>query len=62
MKLTHSERIFKNFKKHNPAVDKIEVESNGFYAIYDADGNVLARGDILKGWSDGRIRGVKADY
>jgi hypothetical protein len=63
MKLTRSERILKNFKKDNPAATKIEVDSNGFYTIYDTDGNTLARGDILKGWGDnGRIRGVKADY
>jgi len=47
--MTKSEKILKNYRNTvNPAAVAINVDSNGFYDIVDANGNVLTSGDILK--------------
>ena len=47
--MAKSERILKKYQKTvNPAAVAINVDSNGFYDIVDANCNILTSGDILK--------------
>lgn len=48
--MTKDEKILKTYQKTvNEAATEIRCDSNGFYDIFDKNGNKLATGDLVKG-------------